>query len=82
MQVFQETDYKMAKLNIDVFEKFINDAKESTAKAVASSPFLSKTGAKGSQGAVVLLPITNLVLFLILLTVEILEVTNLKLMMC
>ena len=36
----------MAKFNIDAFEKLIVDAKESTKKAVASSPFLSRGRSK------------------------------------
>ena len=41
----------MAKFNIEAFEKLINDTKESTRKAVASSPFLSKGKAKVLEGA-------------------------------
>ena len=41
----------MAKFNIEAFEKLINDTKESTIKAVASSPFLTKGKAKVIEGA-------------------------------
>ena len=41
----------MAKLNVDFFESLINDAKESTKKAVASSPFLTKSKSKVCEQA-------------------------------